>query len=375
MSSPRVEVDLNKLRHNTKTLVRLLKPRGIRVTGVTKAVCGHPAIAQAMLDGGAVGLADARVSNVLRLRKAGITCPVTLIRTPMLSQAEEIVQLCETSYHTEMVVIAALAAAAIRKNTVHGIILMAEMGDMREGIMPNDLGPIAHKVVDMPGVALTGLGANFACLSGTVPDASKMADLSALATETEGVSAALFQTVSGGNSANLPWALGDHSSSRINDLRLGEAILLGVDPVSGDPIGGLHTDAFTLVAEVIETDTKPVGPPASFPDPALARLRLVPNSHSHESRRLILAIGHQDTDIAGLSMPVGYTLVGATSDHLVTGSTLSTLTVGSEMRFQMNYSALMHSMAAPDIETKLLVDQSLQDAWDIRAWGKRLASA
>ncbi|MGB1753262.1 MAG: alanine racemase, partial [Paracoccaceae bacterium] len=87
MSCPRIEVDLAKIRRNTQTLVSGLSPRGISVTGVTKAVCGHPAIATAMLEGGAVGLADARITNVQNLRVAGLKDLITLIRTPMLSQA------------------------------------------------------------------------------------------------------------------------------------------------------------------------------------------------------------------------------------------------------------------------------------------------
>ena len=111
MSCPRIEVDLDKIRRNTETVVRRLDARGIGVKGVTKAVCGHPAIAQAMLDGGAAGLAEARISNVQRLRAAGMAGPITLIRTPMLSQADQVVQSCETSYNTEILVISALAAA------------------------------------------------------------------------------------------------------------------------------------------------------------------------------------------------------------------------------------------------------------------------
>ena len=243
MSCPRIEVDLGKIRRNTQSVARRLGPIGIGVTGVTKAVCGHPAIAQAMLDGGASGLADARVSNVRRLRQAGITCPVTLIRSPMLSQVDEVVQLCEASYNTEIAVIAALASASISKDKVHGIILMVEMGDQRDGILPENLSDIARRVMKMPGVVLKGIGANFACLSGVAPTASQMVALGTLANETEGVCGAVLKTVSGGNSANLPWALEEQSTGRINDLRLGEAILLGVEPVSGDRIGGMHTDA------------------------------------------------------------------------------------------------------------------------------------
>ena len=351
MTAPRVEMDLSKIRHNAQTVVGRIKARGIGITGVTKAVCGHPAIAQAMLDGGVVGLAEARLKNVKRLRKAGMTCPITLIRTPMLSQVDQVVQFCEASYNTEIVVIAGLAVAAIRKNTVHDIILMVEMGDLREGILPENLSTVARQVMKMPGVALKGIGANFACQSGIAPSNTKMAALSALATETEGQCGLFLQTVSGGNSANLPWAFGEQSTGRVSDLRLGEAILLGVDPVTGDQIGGMHQDAFTLVAEVIEMDAKPVPPPVNFVDPALARRRLV--SKGDDTTRVILAIGHQDTDITGLSMPVGNTLIGATSDHLIIGTNRSTLQVGGEMRFQVNYSALMQAMAAPDIETRI----------------------
>ncbi|MFQ6551900.1 alanine/ornithine racemase family PLP-dependent enzyme [Aestuariibius insulae] len=354
MSCPRIEVDLSKIRVNTQTVVRRLGPRGIGVTAVTKAVCGHPAIAKAILDGGALGLTDARINNVQRLRQAGITCPVTLIRTPMLSQVDEVVQFCEASYNTEIAVIAALASAAIRKDKVHGIILMVEMGDRREGILPENVAEVAQQVMTMEGVALTGIGANFACLSGIAPSASQMASLCDLANEVEGVCGPFLKTVSGGNSANLPWALGDRTTGRINDLRLGEAILLGVDPTSGDQIGGMYTDAFTLVAEVIETGVKPAPFPIALTDPTTERLRTVTSRGA--SARMILAMGHQDTDILGLSMPVGSTLIGATSDHLVIGTSRSMKQVGSEVRFQMNYNALMHAMAAPDIEVKLLGD-------------------
>ncbi len=368
MSCPRIEIDLRKIRHNTRTIVARLKGRGIRVSAVTKAVCGNPAIARAMLVGGAAGLAEARLSNATRLRAAGITCPITLIRTPMLSQVGDVVSVCETSYNTELSVIAALAAAALRQNTVHGIILMVEMGDRREGIMPRDVGNMAQRVVGMPGVALKGIGANFACLSGIAPTEAKMRALSVLANDVEGRCGPFIETVSGGNSANLPWAFEGRATGRINDLRLGEAMLLGVDPITGEQIRGLYQDAFTLVAEVIETDANS----ARFADPKLARLRLVPDTS--ETKRLLLAIGHQDTDAAGLSMAPGNTFIGATSDHLVLDTKDASLRVGSEMKLQMNYSALMRAMAAPDIQTNLRYDRAPPNARDVDGSSKHLAS-
>ena len=240
--------------------------------------------------------------------------------------------------------IAALAAAALRQNTVHGIILMVEMGDLREGIMPQDLVDMAQRVVDMPGVALTGIAANFACLNGIAPTAAKMRALSDLANDVEGQCGPFLQTISGGNSANLPWAFGTLGTGRINDLRLGEALLLGVDPITGDQIGGLSRGAFTLVAEVIETDEKPAHSSVSHARRNLAGIQIV--SDTSETTRIILALGRQDMDAAGLSMSLGSTLIGATSDHLVIGTKDAALCVGSEMRFQMSYGALMRAMAA-----------------------------
>lgn len=353
MTTPRIEVDLSKIRHNTRCLVERLKPHGIGVTAVTKAVCGNPKIAQAMLDGGAVSLGDARISNVERLRAADIKSPITLIRTPMLSQVDQVVRSCHASYNTEIEVIAGLARAARKAKSVHHIILMVEMGDMRDGIMPENLEAVARLVVAMPGVTLKGIGANFACLSGITPDASKMAYLSKIAGDIDRANAPNMGIISGGSSANLPWAFGPHSKGRINNLRLGEAILLGLEPVSGDEIGGLFTDAFTLVAEVIETKVKQI--PAPFTAPNLTTLRLAPDDI--HLVRSIIAIGKQDTDIAGLTPPAGVTYLGATSDHMVVQTARSHPRVGNEMRLHMNYSALMRAMCAPDI-SKVMVHET-----------------
>ncbi len=352
MTAPRMEIDLEKIRKNTRFLVRHLRLRGIGVTGVTKGVGGNPAIAEAMLAGGATGLAESRITNVANLRSAGITCAISMIRTPMLSQVDQIVQSCDTSYNTEIDVISGLASAARRRDKVHNIMLMVEMGDMREGIMPENLNSVALQVLKLPNVALRGIGANFACLSSVVPDAATLAKLSMLAEEVEEVSGLNLVTVSGGNSANLPWALGSRQTGRINNLRLGEAILLGVDPVSGTPIAGLYTDAFTLIAEVIETKVKPQPASLHFVDPTLRPIHIAPD-HDHCGRS-ILAIGQQDTDVAGLTMPEGVTYLGATSDHLVIQTTHSHLRVGNELKVQPNYRALTRAMNAPDIAKVLL---------------------
>lgn len=347
MTAPRVEIDLDKIEDNTRCLVRRLSARGISVTGVTKAVCGHPDVAQAMLDGGVVGLADARVSNVIRMHAAGITCPVSMIRAPMPSEMEDVVRCCDTSYNTEMDTILKLGAVAKKQDCLHGVVLMIEMGDMREGISPENLVECAARVIKTPGVALGGIAANFACLGDVAPESADMAMLSRLAEQVEEACGGVVELVSGGGSANLPCSLGKVSGCRVNNLRLGEAILLGTDPMTGCPLTGLHTDAFAFFAEVIETSRKPGAVPIRS---SAAELRFVKLVRNDDLRiRTILAVGQQDTDASGLMFPFGFTFIGATSDHTVVDTAKTAMPIGSEMKMSMNYSALMRAMSAPDV--------------------------
>ncbi|MEJ6396112.1 alanine/ornithine racemase family PLP-dependent enzyme [Gymnodinialimonas sp. 2305UL16-5] len=347
MTSLRVEINLGKIQANARYLVRRLGARRISVTGVTKAVCGHPDVAEAMLEGGVTGLAEARIKNVVRMRTAGITCPISMIRAPMVSEMEDVIQYCDASYNTEMDTILKLGAAAKQQGTSHDVILMVEMGDMREGILPENLNDRATRVIATPGVALRGIAANFACMGDITPTAGDMAMISRLADQVEGACGPFVALVSGGGSANLRWALGEGSTGRVNDLRLGEAILLGTDPVTGHPIAGLHTDAFALFAEVIETSRKPSPLLTRSIAPEFGMLKLVRNDDLRV--RTILAAGRQDTDVSGLMFPSGIAFIGATSDHTVVDTAKSAVPVGSEMKMGMNYSALMRAMSTPDV--------------------------
>lgn len=344
MTTPRIEVDLSKIRQNARYLVSRLSALGISVLGVTKGVCGHPGIARAMLDGGVAALGDARVSNVEKMRAAGITAPIVLIRTPMHSQVDRIVRTCGTSLNADFGIVEALARAACRAGRVHRVVLMTEMGDGREGMPLTAMSGFARRILNLRGVALAGIGANFACFRGRVPDRVAMRALSDLVSTVERDCGLSLNVVSGGNSANLTGLLEGGWLTRVNELRLGEAILLGRDPLTRHPIEGLFTDAFVLVGEVIESaaDTLP---------PGLGRPPAILQQAAADSRvtKLLVALGEQDTDPGGLTMPDRLTLLGSTSDHLVLRTSDSTLIVGTEIRFQPDYSALMRAMSAPDV--------------------------
>ena len=345
MIAPRVEINLDKIWHNARTLVQRLAVRGISVTGVTKATLGSYEIAGTLLEAGVDTLGDSRIENIETMRHAGVPASMTLIRSPMLSQASRVVKYTDVSFNTELQVISKLSDCAQKAKRTHGVVLMVELGDLREGIMPDDLENAVRETLRLPGIALKGIGTNLACRSGVSPDAKIMAELSTIADSIEAEFGLRLEIVSGGNSANLPWAISDADTGRINDLRLGESILLGREPLHRQPIDGLHTDAITLIAEVIESKVKP-----SQPWGKIAQTAFGVNSPARKQGQIsqtILAIGRQDTDQSGLGPPLDIEILGASSDHLIVDSGVNRLSVGDEMTFQLNYSALIRVMTSP----------------------------
>jgi predicted amino acid racemase len=351
---PRLEIRLDRIAENARELVERLRARDIDVCGVTKATLGSPEISRVLLAAGVTWLGDSRIENIENLRRAGITAPLMLIRGPMMSQCDRVVANADVSLNSEIDVITALSRSAQQQGRNHGIVLMIELGDLREGIMTADLPGIARRVLELPGLELRGIGTNLACQSGVVPDGTNMGELSSLARDLEQTLDLSLDIISGGNSANLGWALDTTNEiGRVDQLRLGESILLGRDPLDRSPIHGLHTDAFTLVGEIIESTMKPARPWGTVGEtafgPAVDR-----TATSGPIHQIIVALGEQDTDPSGLTAPSGFRILGASSDHLILDATVAGTRAGDELRFDLGYSALLRAMTSPFVARNLL---------------------
>jgi predicted amino acid racemase len=342
--NPRIEIDLFKIFYNAKTLVGRLAKKGISVTGVTKASLGSPEIAAAFVRAGIESIGESRVENIERIKSAGVKAKTCLIRSPMMSQANQVVRSADMSLNSETQVIRSLSSAAQQFGRMHEVVLMIELGDLREGIMPSNVLKTVREISRFRNIALKGIGTNLACRHGVMPDADKMESLSCLADEIEKAFGLELEIVSGGNSANLDWAFSGARIGRINNLRLGEAILLGVEPLGRTPIEGLYTDAFSFVAEVIESKVKPSLPQGSRGQNAVGKTVAVEDRGSVPQS--ILAVGLQDTDVSGLTPLSSGQILGASCDHLIFESYCL---VGTEIRFRPNYSALMRIMSSDSV--------------------------
>lgn len=343
---PRIEITLSQIRHNARILSELYGQKGISLMGVSKATLGNPAIAEAMIQGGVKFIADSRIENIRKMKNAGISTQFVLLRTA-LSQAEAVIKTVDISLNTELETVKELSHYAIVHGTIHRIMIMVELGDLREGILPCDLSQFINKILDLPNIKISGIGCNLACYGGIKPDNQKMYELSELADGIEKEFQLELEIISGGNSANYEWYQSAQKVGRINNLRLGESILLGCETIHRKTIPGLYTNAFNLIAEVIESKDKPSLP---FGEICQNAFGTVPTFLDRGiRRRVIIALGRQDILVSGLTPHRDLKILGSSSDHLVLDTNHDDCQVGSEVKFNLDYGGLLSAMTSPFI--------------------------
>jgi predicted amino acid racemase len=285
------------------------------------------------------------------MRNAEISTQFVLLRTA-LSQAESIVMNADISLNTEIETIADLSRYGNIHHKIHQIIIMVELGDLREGVLPCDLSQFVKTVLLLPYIKIIGLGCNLACYGGIKPNHEKMHELSELANAIEQEFQIDLKIISGGNSANYEWYESTQEVGRVNNLRLGESILLGRETANRKAIPGLYTGAFTLIAEVIESKEKPSLP---FGEPCQDAFGDVPSFRDRGvHRRVIIALGRQDVSISGLRSNNNLEILGSSSDHVILDSSNYDLKVGSEVKFNLDYSGLLSAMTSPFIKKQFM---------------------
>ncbi|GGK43236.1 MULTISPECIES: alanine/ornithine racemase family PLP-dependent enzyme [Aliivibrio] len=344
MSYPRLDINCTKIYLNTRTLINKLYKKGISIAPVTKVCLGNPIITNVLVHAGVNMIADSRIENMDRIQSSGIKIPTILIRSPMISQVKSVIKYCDISLNTEVSVIKKLSLEASKLNVNHGVIVMVELGDLREGVMPHQLFDFFYKIIKLPNILIKGIGMNLACRYGVIPNKLKISQLSNLADSLEKKFNIKLDIISGGNSASLYWALNNKNKTRINHLRLGESIFLGCDSLYQKPIKGLFTDAITLTAEVIESKIKPSLPWGDRGYNAFGE------KDDIFDRGLVLqaiiALGRQDVIVTGIKAPEGINIMSSTSDHLVVETNKYPLFVGQKVKFELDYSGLLSSMSS-----------------------------
>jgi predicted amino acid racemase len=335
-------IDPGKIRENAVEVVRRAGKMGIGVFGVTKGFCAVPKVARAMVEGGCSLLMDSRVKNLRRLREAGFTEPLMLLRIPMLSELEELVEVADGTVVSMPETVLALEKAASAAGKSMEVMVMADVGDLREGLWPDEMEAMGKTLASCRRVRCMGVGTNIGCFGGVLPTPENMNLLVECRDRLAAGLGGPVEVVSGGATSSLELVDNGLMPREVNNLRVGEAILLGFNTGRMQAIPGLHRDAFVLEAEIVEVRTKPSRPIGLIGADAFGK---VPVFEDRGRRlRAIAAVGKQDAKIDGLApLDPGVSVLGASSDHLTLDveDCPTRPVLGGIVRFTLDYGAML----------------------------------
>lgn len=364
---PQLEFDLALLRSNADAVISRCRGMGIRVCGVVKGVDGLPEAARVLRAAGAAELGTSRLEQVAKCRAAGVPGPWLLIRIPGLTELPDVVALCETSLQSEWPTLLALEEECLRQNKTHRVIVMTDLGDLREGFWDKkELVDVCERVErDLPHVHLAGIGVNLTCYGSTKPTPEKMNELVGLARQVEQRIGRKLEIVSGGATSSFTLVHWGTMPAGVNHLRIGEAILLGKDLQVDWGIRDMDylcMDALTLRAEVVEVKDKPTYPIGEFAIDAFGRKPVYEDWGIR--RRAILALGRADVGELESLIPrePGMTVIGGSSDHCIVDveDCPRRLQVGDIVEFSLCYSHMLYATARSDMRI-IFKNQSAQE--------------
>lgn len=355
---PELELDLKKLRHNISQVVQICTKQGISVSGVIKGFNGFPKGVKEFKDAGCQYIASPRLEHIEGAIGYGIEGPFMMTRIPMLSEVEDVIKLIDISLNSEIEVLKELNREAERQGKYHKIILMSDLGDLREGFWSkDDLLDAAILVENQLGnLYLAGIGVNLGSYGSILATHEKMEELIVDAEMIEATIGRKLDIISGGATSSLPMVINGTMPKRINNLRIGEGIILARDleAIHKMDMSYMYQDAFLLKAEVIEVKTKP-----SYPDGVLSLDSFGSVGTYHDKgmrRKALLAIGKADFAHLDTISPrdKGVEILGACSDHLILDieEAERSIKVGDILEFDLAYASLIFASSSSNVRIR-----------------------
>lgn len=343
-----------KLRENYNFLDNHFKQHGIEWAVVTKLLCGNELFLKEVLNLGVREVCDSRLSNLETVKKLNPNVQTVYIKPPPVGSLEEVVQFADVSFNSESSTIKLLSDEAVRQNKVHKVTIMIELGDLREGIMGDDLMDFYKKVFELPNIEIVAIGSNLNCLHGVMPSKDKLIQLSLYKQLIEATFNKKIPWVTGGTSVVLPLLFRKELPKSINHFRIGETLYFGNDLFDGSIIDGMHEGVFRLYSEIIEITEKPKVPIGELAEnPSGETFEINEDDYGKTSYRAILDIGLLDIDPSYLkSDDSEIEIVNASSDMLVVdlGNTNLNYGIGDVLSFDIKYMGVLSLMNSDYIE-------------------------
>ena len=343
-----------KLKENYDYLDKLFTKNKIHWAVVSKLLCGNRFYLEKLLKLGIKQVCDSRVSNMRMIKSINPEIETIYIKPPPKRSIKGIIKYADISLNTEYKTLMLLDEEARRVGKNHKVIIMIEMGELREGIMRDDFIDFFSGVFKLNNIDVVGIGTNLSCLYGVLPNPDKLIQLSLYKQLIEAKFDRKIPLVSGGSSVTIPLLEQNILPKGINHFRVGETLFLGTNAYDGTEYEKMHNDVFRLYSEIIELIEKPLVPEGEMGHNVEGlSFEFDEKDIGKTSMRAIVDMGLVDVDGKHIE-PVcnDFKIVGASSDMFVIdiGSNEKNLKTGDLIEFRMDYMGVVRILSSSYID-------------------------
>ena len=353
-----VTLNIEKLKENYNYLEKLFGSNDIQWSVVSKVLCGNKLYLTELLKLGMTQVCDSRTSNLKTIRSINPNVETIYIKPPAKRSIPSVVKYADISFNTEFETIKLLADEAAKQGKVHKIIVMIELGELREGVLREEFIEFYSNVFQLKNIEVVGIGTNLSCLYGVLPNHDKLIQLSLYEQLVEAKFDRQIPFVSGGSSVTIPLIYQNLLPKGINHFRVGETLFLGTDVYHNTTFDNMHNDVFALFTEIIELIEKPMVPMGEFGTNVEGEAPEFDKDLIGEtSYRAIIDLGLLDVEREHI-FPKDKTIefAGASSDMIVIdlGVNSKKYKVGDLIEFAMDYMGVLRILNSRYIEKKII---------------------
>ena len=365
MRYPVLEIDLNKLRHNTKVELDFFHAHGIEVMGVNKVFNGMPETAEAIVQGGMKVVAESNMGNLIKLKN--LPCEKALLRSPGLSEIPDAIRYADISLVAEIGTVEALSKEAARQGRTHKILLMVDMGDLREGIWFEEKAEIEAAVKRSWSFRVWNfmVWAQISAVSG--PCLRQKKTRRSLPPSQKKSRKNYPFTLNTCRAATVPATAWWKTEPCRGDQppQIGAQHEFGIEYVEGrylkgychsnKDIGKYASDAYILKGEIVEVRKKPTVPVGELGMDAFMNTKTFVDRGVR--KQAILSFGRQEVPWENIH-PVDERILvlGQTSNHTVVdvSDAGGDYRLGDIVSFEIDYTALLHLCCTADVEKRFI---------------------
>lgn len=297
---------------------------------------------------------DTRLSNIKAIKSLNPNIQTVYIKPPAKRSIPNLIRFADVSFNTDYSTIKLLSEEAQRQNKLHKIIIMIEMGDLREGVMGESLVDFYEHVFLLPNIQIIGIGTNFNCLNGIMPNQDKLLQLCLYKKLIEVKFNREIPWISGGTSVTLSLLINKKIPKEVNHFRIGEALFFANDLFTGKPFKGMETDVFKLYSQIIELHHKPIVPSGDQIENVAGKIPdFKIEDHGKFTNRAIIDVGLLDINPSYLiPEDENIKIIEASSDMLVLdlGENKTGYKTGDMVSFNLRYMGALGLMNSDYIE-------------------------